>query len=201
MRDITHWVITESCRQLQEWLDAGLEPGRIAINIDSHTFNSVDAYDQIGRTVEVSGISPHRVELEIPESGLLEKSFDDEFWKLLIDMGFELSIDDFGIGESSLLRLKHLPVTTLKIDKSFVRDIETDEDDRTIIRTVVAMGQSLGVRVLAEGVEQVSQLALLHEIGCDEAQGYLLSPPCPAEQIPEMLAELPYAEVLNSVRR
>ncbi len=200
MRDITHWVITESCRQLQEWLDAGLEPGRIAINIDSHTFNSADAYDQIGRTVEVSGISPHRVELEIPESGLLEKSFDDEFWKLLVDMGFELSIDDFGIGESSLLRLKHLPVTTLKIDKSFVRDIESDEGDRAIIRTVVAMGQSLGVRVLAEGVEQVSQLAFLCQIGCDEAQGHLFSEPRPAEQIAPLLSERPFGEILQSCR-
>lgn len=198
MRDITHWVITEACRQLQEWLDVGLDPGRIGINIDSHTFNSVDAYDQIGRTVEVSGISPTRVELEIPESGLLEKSFDDEFWKLLVDMGFELSIDDFGIGESSLLRLKHLPVTTLKIDKSFVRDIETDEDDRAIIRTVVAMGQSLGVRVLAEGVEQTSQLAFLSQMDCDEAQGHLFSLPVPAEQIPALLAGKSFKEILDA---
>ncbi len=200
MRDITHWVITESCRQLQEWLDAGLEPGRMAINIDSHTFNSADAYDQIGRTVEVSGVSPHRVELEIPESGLLEKSFDDVFWKLLVEMGFELSIDDFGIGESSLLRLKHLPVTTLKIDKSFVHDIDTDEDDRAIIRTVVAMGQSLGVRVLAEGVEQASQLAFLLQMGCDEAQGHLFSVPLAASQILEVLAEGSFSGILDSCR-
>ena len=200
MRDITHWVITEACGQLQLWLDAGLEPGRISINIDSHTFNSVDAYDQIGRTVEISGISPHRVELEIPESGLLEKSFDDEFWRLLVDLGFELSIDDFGIGESSLLRLKHLPVTTLKVDKSFVHDIETDEDNRVIIRTVVAMGQNLGVRVLAEGVERVSQLALLSEMGCDEVQGYLVSAPRPASQVPSLLATGSYRGLVRSCR-
>jgi diguanylate cyclase (GGDEF)-like protein/PAS domain S-box-containing protein len=198
MRDITHWVITESCKQLQVWLDAGLEPGRIAINIDSHTFNSVDAYDQIGRTVEISGISPHRVELEISESGLLEKSFDDEFWRLLVEMGFELSIDDFGIGESSLLRLKHLPVTTLKIDKSFVWDIGSDEDDRAIIRTVVAMGQSLGMRVLAEGVEKESQLAFLCRMGCDEAQGYLFSKPRPADEIPALLAGSDFRKLLAS---
>jgi diguanylate cyclase (GGDEF)-like protein/PAS domain S-box-containing protein len=200
MRDITHWVITEACRQLQEWLDAGLDPGRIAINIDSHTFNSADAYDQIGRTVELSGISPHRVELEIPESGLLEKSFDDEFWKQLVDMGFEFSIDDFGKGESSLMRLKYLPVTTLKVDKSFVRDIETDEDNRAIIRTVVAMGQSLGVRVLVEGVERVSQLALLCEIGCNEVQGFLISVPRPAKQIPSLLEASPYRDLLRACR-
>jgi diguanylate cyclase (GGDEF)-like protein/PAS domain S-box-containing protein len=198
MRDITHWVITESCRQLQEWLDGELEPGRIAINIDSHTLNSVDAYDQIGRTVEVSGVSPHRVELEIPESGLLEKRFDDEFWRLLAEMGFELSIDDFGIGESSLLRLKHLPVTTLKIDKSFVCDIGSDEDDRAIIRTAVAMGRSLGVRVLAEGVEQESQLTFLCKVGCDEAQGHLFSTPLPAEQIPALLAKPDFDEILDA---
>ncbi len=200
MRDITHWVINESCRQMQEWLDEGLEPGRLAINIDSHTFNSNDAYDQIGRTVEVSGISPHKVELEIPESGLLEKSFDDEFWKLLVEMGFELSIDDFGIGESSLLRLKQLPVTSLKIDKSFIRDIDTDDDDRAIIRTMVAMGQSLGVRVLAEGVEQTSQLAFLCQIGCDEAQGHLFSAPLPAQQIASLLAEHPFSKILEACR-
>jgi diguanylate cyclase (GGDEF)-like protein/PAS domain S-box-containing protein len=198
MRDITHWVITESCRQTQEWLDAGLDPGRIAINIDSHTFNSADAYDQIGRTVEVSGISPHRVELEIPESGLLEKSFDDEFWKLLVDMGFEFSIDDFGKGESSLMRLKHLPVTTLKVDKSFVRDIENDEDNRAIIRTVMAMGRSLGVRVLVEGVERVSQLSLLREIGCDEVQGFLISAPRPAKQVPSLLKASPFRDLLEA---
>jgi diguanylate cyclase (GGDEF)-like protein/PAS domain S-box-containing protein len=199
MRDITHWVINEACRQLQEWLDAGLEPGRIAINIDSHTFNSADAYDQIGRTVEMCGISPHHVELEIPESGLLEKGFDDEFWKLLVEMGFELSIDDFGIGESSLLRLKHLPVTTLKIDKSFICHIDSDEDDRAIIRTVVAMGQSLGVRVLAEGVEQVSQLAFLCQMGCDEAQGYLFSMPRPAEEIPALLVDNKFSGILKGL--
>jgi diguanylate cyclase (GGDEF)-like protein/PAS domain S-box-containing protein len=189
MRTITHWVITESCRQLQEWLDAGLEPGRIAINIDSHTLNSADAYDQIARTVEVSGISPRRVELEITESGLLERRSDDEFWKLMVELGFKFTIDDFGIGESSLLRLKHLPLTTLKIAKSFVRDIDSDESDRAIIRTVVAMGQSLGVRVLADGVERESQLAFLCQAGCDEAQGHLFSAPLAAEQVAALLAE------------
>jgi EAL domain-containing protein (putative c-di-GMP-specific phosphodiesterase class I) len=140
------------------------------------------------------------VELEIPESGLLEKSFDDEFWRLLVEMGFELSIDDFGIGESSLLRLKHLPVTTLKIDKSFVRDMETDEDDRAIIRTVVAMGQSLGVRVLAEGVEQASQLAFLRQMGCDEAQGHLFSAPLPANEALDLLANGSFRHILDSCR-
>lgn len=194
MREITHWVITEACRQLQAWLDVGLHPGRIAINIDSHTLNSSDAYDQIGRTVLVSGVSPRLVELEIPESGFLEKRFDDDFWKQLVEMGFELSIDDFGIGESSLLRLKQLPVKTLKIDKSFVLDMESDDNDRTIIRTVVAMGQSLGVRVLAEGVETASQLQFLCKLGCDEAQGYLFARPQPAQHVPALLTHNPFAE-------
>ncbi|MEJ2694785.1 MAG: EAL domain-containing protein, partial [Candidatus Thiodiazotropha sp.] len=108
-----------------------------------------------------------------------------------------LSIDDFGIGESSLLRLKHLPVTTLKVDKSFVRDIESDEDDRAIIRTVVAMGQSLGVRVLAEGVEQSSQLALLCQMGCDEAQGHLFSRPLRASEIARLLSENAFTAILE----
>jgi len=198
MREMTHWVITEACRQLQTWLDAGLRPGRTAINIDSHTINSSDAYDQIGRNVLLSGVSPSLVELEIPESGFLDKRFDDEFWHLLVDMGFELSIDDFGIGESSLLRLKHLPVKTLKIDKSFVRDIETDDNDRTIIRTVVAMGQSLGVRVLAEGVETSSQLQFLCDLGCDEAQGFLFARLQSAHQVVNLLSQNRYAEWIGA---
>jgi EAL domain-containing protein (putative c-di-GMP-specific phosphodiesterase class I) len=200
MRAITHWVITESCRQLQEWLDAGLDPGRIAINIDSHTLNSADAYDQIARTVEVSGISPRRVVLEITESGLLERRCDDEFWKLMVEMGFEFSIDGYGIGESSLLRLKQFPVTTLKIDKSFVRDIDSDEGDRAIIRTVVAMGQSLGLQVLADGVESKSQLAFLRQAGCDEGQGGLISAPLPGEQVAALLAEC-HSKLINETGR
>ena len=199
MRDITNWVITESCGQLLAWLDQGLEPGRMAINIDSHTFNSADAYDQICRTVELTGVSPHRVELEIPEGGLLEKPFDDPFWKQLVELGFTLSIDDFGTGESSLYRLKHFPVSTLKIDKSFVRDIESDEDDRTIIRTVIAMGKSLGLKILAEGVENHRQLHFLCEMNCDEGQGHLFSEPQPALAITELLSTNRYKQLVGGV--
>lgn len=197
MRDITNWVITESCTQLQAWLDAGLQPGRIAINIDAHTFNSSDAYDQIGRTVQITGISPHLVELEIPESGLLEKAFDDVFWRQMVDLGFILTIDDFGTGESSLFRLKHLPVNMLKIDKSFIRDIESDADDRAIIHTVIAMGKSLGLVVLAEGVENHRQLCFLQEMGCDQVQGHLISEPQSAQMVSELLSQKPYKTLLD----
>ncbi|MCU7934407.1 MAG: EAL domain-containing protein [Candidatus Thiodiazotropha sp. (ex Dulcina madagascariensis)] len=199
IRDITHWVITEACTQLQVWLDTGLRPGRIAINIDSHTFNSSDAYDQIGRTVQITGISPRLVELEISESGLLEKAFDDDFWKQMVELGFMLTIDDFGIGESSLYRLKHLPVGTLKIDKSFIRDIECDADNRGIIRTMIAMGKNLGLKVLAEGVENRRQLKFLHETDCDEVQGHLFSAPQPADVMAELLASNPYKQLLETI--
>lgn len=177
MRDITHWVINESCNQMLEWLDQGLDPGRMAINIDTHTFNSSDAYDQICRTVELAGISPRRIELEIAESGLLEKPVDDPFWEQLIQLGYTLSIDDFGTGVSSLHRLIHLPVTTLKIDQSLIGGIQHDEDDCSIIRTVVAMGKGLGLNILAEGVENQTQLDFLCEIGCDQGQGFLFARP------------------------
>jgi diguanylate cyclase (GGDEF)-like protein/PAS domain S-box-containing protein len=187
-RDISNWVINESCDQMLAWLDQGFEPGRLGINIDSQTFNSNDAYDQICRTVELTGVSPHRVELEISESGLLDKPFDDPLWEQLVELGFTLSIDDFGMGESSLYRLKHLPVNTLKIDKSFIRDIESDEDDRSIIRTVISMGQSLSLNILAEGVENNNQLEFLKNVGCHEAQGYLFCKPKSAEAITDMLS-------------
>ncbi|MET0050004.1 MAG: GGDEF domain-containing phosphodiesterase, partial [Candidatus Thiodiazotropha sp.] len=189
MRDITNWVINASCDQMLSWLDQGLDPGRLAINIDALTFNSSDAYDQICRTVELTGVSPHHVELEVSENGLLDKPFDDPLWRQLTDLGFTLSIDDFGTGESSLYRLKHLPVTTLKIDQSFVRDIETDEDDRSIIRTVIRMGQSLGLRILAEGVENERQHQFVRDLGCDEAQGYFYSKPREAEKITVLLEQ------------
>ncbi|MET0090409.1 MAG: EAL domain-containing protein [Candidatus Thiodiazotropha sp.] len=189
MRDITNWVINASCDQTLSWLDQGLDPGRLAINIDALTFNSSDAYDQICRTVELTGVSPHHVELEVSENGLLDKPFDDPLWRQLTDLGFTLSIDDFGTGESSLYRLKHLPVTTLKIDQSFVRDIETDEDDRSIIRTVIRMGQSLGLRILAEGVENERQHQFVRDLGCDEAQGYFYSKPREAEKITVLLEQ------------
>ncbi|MEJ2609002.1 MAG: EAL domain-containing protein [Candidatus Thiodiazotropha sp.] len=188
MRDITNWVITESCGQMLDWLDDKLEPGRITINIDSHTFNSSDAYDQICRTVEMTGVSPHRVELEISERGLLEKPLDDPLWEQFVNLGFTLSIDDFGTGESSLYRLKHLPVSALKIDNSFVQDIESDENNRSIVRTIIAMGKSLGLKILAEGVENQQQLSFLCEMNCNEAQGFLFSKAQPAETITQLLS-------------
>ncbi|MEW8626702.1 MAG: EAL domain-containing protein [Candidatus Thiodiazotropha sp.] len=197
MREITHWVINEACNQLQSWLDQGLEPGRMAINIDTHTFNSSDAYDQICRTIEMSGVSPHKIELEIAENGLLEKPFDDPFWEQLVKLGFTLSIDDFGTGVSSLYRLKRLPVTTLKIDQSFIQNIEHDEQDRSIIRTVIAMGKSLGLNILAEGVENHRQLHFLCEIGCDQGQGHLFSKPQPPLVITELLTSNHYKQLVE----
>ncbi|MEJ2620647.1 MAG: EAL domain-containing protein [Candidatus Thiodiazotropha sp.] len=198
MREITHWVINEACTQLQIWLDQGLQPGRMAINIDTHTFNSNDAYDLICRTVEMSGVSPHQIELEIAESGLLEKPFDDPFWDQLVKLGFTLSIDDFGTGVSSLYRLKRLPVTTLKIDQSFIQNIEHDEQDRSIICTVIAMGKSLGLNILAEGVENHRQLHYLCEIGCDEGQGHLFAKPKPPMVITELLASNDYKQLVEA---
>jgi EAL domain-containing protein (putative c-di-GMP-specific phosphodiesterase class I) len=197
MRDITHWVINESCSQMLEWLDQGLDPGRLAINIDAYTFNSSDAYDQICRTIQLTGVSPSRIELEVAEDGLLEKSFDDPFWNQLVKLGFTLSIDDFGTGVSSLYRLKRLPVSTLKIDQSFTQNIEHCEEDRSIIRTVVAMGKSLGLNILAEGIENHKQLHFLCEIGCDEGQGHLFSKPQPSLAIADLLTTSHYKRLVS----
>ncbi|MES9860349.1 MAG: EAL domain-containing protein [Candidatus Thiodiazotropha sp. LLP2] len=192
MRDITHWIINESSSQMLEWLDQGLEPGRMAINIDTHTFNSSDAYDQICRTVELTGVNPGRIELEISESGLLEKPVDDPFWNQLVHLGYSLSIDNFGTGVSSLYRLKHFPVTTLNIDQSFIQNIEHDEDDRTIIRTVVAMGKSLGLSILARGIENQTQLDFLCKIGCNQGQGQLFAKPQSSIDITNKMASERY---------
>jgi EAL domain-containing protein (putative c-di-GMP-specific phosphodiesterase class I) len=146
----------------------------------------------------MSGVSPHQIELEIAESGLLEKPFDDPFWDQLVKLGFTLSIDDFGTGVSSLYRLKRLPVTTLKIDQSFIQNIEHDEQDRSIICTVIAMGKSLGLNILAEGVENHRQLHFLCEIGCDEGQGHLFAKPKPPMVITELLTSNHYKQLVEA---
>jgi EAL domain-containing protein (putative c-di-GMP-specific phosphodiesterase class I) len=147
----------------------------------------------------LTGVSPHRVELQITENGLLEKSFEDPFWEQLVDLGFNLSINDFGTGVTSLSRLKYSPVNCLKIAQSFIQEIEHDEDNRSIIRTVIAMGKNLGLKILAEGVENNRQLHFLCEMGCDEGQGYLFSEPQPAVAITQLLSTDRYKQLVAGI--
>ncbi len=184
------WVINEACRQGRLWRDAGLTELRIAVNLSAKQFLQPGLLDIVEKALADSGLPPQQLELELTESILMRDS------EVIIDtlrrfkkMGVQLSIDDFGTGFSSLSYLKRFDLDRLKIDQSFVRDITSDPDDLAIARAVIALGHSLGLKVIAEGVESGEQLELLRTNGCDEIQGYYFSRPQPASEIPRLFQE------------
>lgn len=194
--DITRTVLRTAAGQNRAWQDAGLPPVVMAVNLSGHQFQAPDTLATLKNTLRESGLDPMWLELELTESILMERPEEAaELLRKMKDIGVRVSIDDFGTGYSSLSYLKRFPVDALKIDKSFVHDIPTRADDVAITRAIVAMAQNLQVKVVAEGVENVEQLRFLHEIGCDEIQGYLVSPAVPAEEFADLLARglVPFA--------
>ncbi len=187
---IGEWVLRETCRQGRLWLDAGLPPLTLAVNVSPHQFRRGDICALVATVLSDTGFPPQQLELEITESGLMENQ--DNAAAILNSLraqGVRLAIDDFGTGYSSLAYLKHFPLDMLKIDKSFIDDIPHLQDDMEIAATIIAMGHILGFKVLAEGVETPEQLAFLQEIGCDMYQGYIKSKPVPAHEFAELLRE------------
>ncbi len=178
------WVTQEACRQGRAWLDEGLDFGRIAINLSPLEVRRGQTDERIRAALQSSGLPADRLELEITESGLMEQGERAEaFLHNLRSIGVQLAIDDFGTGYSSLAYLKRFPVSKLKIDRGFVRDLPGDVSDAQLVQTMVAMGRNLGISVVAEGVETEEQLAYLQELGCESAQGYLFSKPRPAAEV------------------
>ena len=176
------WIIGEACRQGQRWHDEGLPPLTIAVNVSPRQFQLTDLVGCIASALKETGYSAALLELEITESALAER--EDEAlltMRRLRDLGLRLAVDDFGTGYSSLAQLKRFPIDVLKIDQGFVRDIPQSSDDMAISAAIIAMGHSMDLRVLAEGVETAEQLAFLRERGCDSYQGYFCSRPVPAE--------------------
>ncbi|WP_310460726.1 EAL domain-containing protein [Sphaerotilus sp.] len=175
------WVTSEACRQGRAWLDEGLEFGRIAVNISAVEMQRGGTVARVQKALDAHGLSAEHLELEITESGLMQQGDHSEaFLHSLRAMGVQLAIDDFGTGYSSLSHLKRFPVGKLKIDRSFIRDLMTDSTDAQLVNAMVAMGRSLGISVLAEGVETEDQMYQLQQIGCDAAQGYFFGRPEPA---------------------
>lgn len=186
---VGEWVLRAACTQIREWLSAGVTPAPIAINLSARQLEQNDFGATVGRALNEFGVEPRWIEAEITESALMEKP--QEAIAVLAELkalGICLAVDDFGTGYSSLSYLKRFPVDTLKIDGSFVRDITSDADDATITRTVITLAHSLGLQVIAEGVETEEQLAFLLDHRCDEAQGYLFAKPLPAHQCTALLA-------------
>ena len=183
------WVIHEACRQAQAWRVQGLPAISVAVNVSLHQFLLTDLTDCTARALQTSGYPAQALELEITESALAERP-DEALLVLrkLRGLGVRLAIDDFGTGYSSLAHLKRFPIDVLKIDQGFIRDIPHRSDDMAISRAIIAMGRSLDLQVLAEGVETAEQLAFLRSNGCDYFQGYLCSKPLPPAEFAALLA-------------
>jgi len=182
------WIVDSVCRHLKVWKERGLPDcfKHIAINISARQF-VVDGFsDRMAAIVQQSGIKPHAIEFELTESMLLD-NLDVVVAKMekLRAMGFSLSIDDFGTGYSSLSYLKVLPISRLKIDQSFLRDVENDQSNQSVVEAIIAMARHLGLDVIAEGVETEAQLHFLADKGCLTYQGYLFSKPLSADQLYE----------------
>jgi diguanylate cyclase (GGDEF)-like protein len=188
---IGQWVLREACKQVRAWstLPTGAIP--VSVNISSHQFNSDGLIEDVFDAVAGAGIDALLLELEITESVLLQDA-DNTLVSLrrLKEAGVSLSVDDFGTGYSSLSYLKRFPIDTLKIDRSFVKDLHSDADDAAICAAILAMSQQLGLNVVAEGVETEGQLEFLRRHGCNQIQGYLCSKPLSADDFAAMLVQI-----------
>jgi diguanylate cyclase (GGDEF)-like protein/PAS domain S-box-containing protein len=188
--EIGAWVLRETCQQGRRWIDAGLPSITLAVNVSPHQFRRSDISALVAEVLSETGFPPKQLELELTESGLMENEEKAvEVLNNLRAQGVRLAIDDFGTGYSSLAYLKRFPLDVLKIDKSFIDDIPSLQDDMEITATIVSMGHILGFKVLAEGVETLEQLAFLQEKGCDTYQGFIKSKPLPAEEFARFLRE------------
>jgi diguanylate cyclase (GGDEF)-like protein/PAS domain S-box-containing protein len=186
--DIGAWVLNQVCADYAAWQKKVADPGRIAINLSLKELSYASFIPRCRSVFEAHGVAPNRVELEITETTLM---MDAERTLPLLDelrqMGVHLSIDDFGTGYSSLSALQQFPIGTLKIDQSFVRNAASDPDDATIVRTIIEMGRSLGLQVVAEGIETDEQREFLHQSGCQFGQGRLFGEPIPATEFLELM--------------
>jgi len=185
---IGEWVLERACTQNVEWCEQGLASMRVAVNISGHQLQQADFLPRLYEIVSKTGMAFDQLEIEITESVIMQNpDFTIQILNEVQSRGIHISIDDFGTGYSSLAHLKRFSVNTLKIDKSFVRDVESSQTDAAITSAIIAMGNSLNLRVIAEGVETEGQYTFLQEAKCDEIQGYLISRPIPPEKVAEFV--------------
>lgn len=186
--EIGNWVIKEVMRQIKAWYDMGLDPGKTAINIAGKQLESANLVAFMIQSLRESGCKPEWIEMEIVERFIMkDTSKSIALLKRFRELGVDISIDDFGTGHSSLAYLKQLPITKLKIDQSFVQNLEDSQEDRAIARTIIELGRGLGLKVLAEGVETSGQKEFIYSSGCELMQGYLFSKPVRAEDVELLL--------------
>ncbi|NRF95572.1 EAL domain-containing protein [Paenibacillus frigoriresistens] len=187
---IGEWVLRTACAQNKAWQNQGLDPLTISVNLSPKQLTQSNLLEVVKGALNDSGLEPHFLDLEITEGMTMDVDQVLEILQQLKNLGVRISIDDFGTGYSSLYYLKRLPLNTLKIDQSFVRDCTFDDSDATIVKTIVSMAHHLGLNVIAEGVETKEQLLFLQQYLCNEVQGYLFSKPLPAEELELKLSEI-----------
>jgi EAL domain-containing protein (putative c-di-GMP-specific phosphodiesterase class I) len=183
-------VLRAACKQASAWQAAGIPDVHIAVNLSTLQFRQPDFTGLVLSILKENGLDPAlgTIELELTESLLMSNEFGAvETLVKLHEAGIQFSIDDFGTGYSSLSYLKRFPISSLKIDQSFVRDLSLNQGDEAIVAAIIALGHSLGLNVIAEGVETVAQLAQLRKKGCNEMQGFLFSRPVPASEMTLLL--------------
>jgi EAL domain-containing protein (putative c-di-GMP-specific phosphodiesterase class I) len=175
---------------MKEWQDRGAGPMRIGVNLSARQFLQHDLVDMVRNTLDETGLGPSSLDLEITETTAMQNAeVTVETLRALRALGVGISIDDFGMGYSSLNYLKRFPLNAVKIDRAFVNDITSSNGDAAIVSAVISMARSLRLRVVAEGVETAEQFAFLRSRECDEAQGFYFSRPIPAEDMTRMLIE------------
>jgi diguanylate cyclase (GGDEF)-like protein/PAS domain S-box-containing protein len=187
---IGKWVLNTACAQNVAWQQEGLPPLCMAVNLSARQFADDELVKDIADVLHNTGLQPQLLELELTESMVIQSP--ERAGKVLAEihkMGVRLAIDDFGVGYSSLTHLKRFPIDTLKVDRSFIRDLPQDPEDRAICEAIIAMGKSLNLTVIAEGVETLEQQTFLQDHACDEMQGFLFSKPIPSDQFAELLRQ------------
>jgi diguanylate cyclase (GGDEF)-like protein len=187
VRRLTRWVLANGIAQAQRWRTDAREL-RVALNLSARDLDDADLPRRVGELLAAHGLPPERIVLEVTESAVMgEPDAAIGVLRRLADQGIDIAIDDFGVGQSSLAYLRRLPVRELKVDKSFVRAVGHVAEDQAIVRAIVELGQRLGFRVTAEGVEDAAALDYLRGIGCNHAQGYLIGRPMPVTDFERML--------------
>jgi EAL domain-containing protein (putative c-di-GMP-specific phosphodiesterase class I) len=189
---IGRWALMEACAQNMAWQRRGLRPVSMAVNLSPRQFIDVDLLQNIDEALAASGMSPVLLQLEVTESMMMrDVSRAIKVLDAIQSRGIRIAIDDFGTGYSSMSLMKQFPIDTIKIDRSFVRDLPDDTEDQAITQAIISMGRALGMTIVAEGVETVEQETFLRAHGCDEMQGFLFSRPLPPEQLAGLLQPAP----------
>lgn len=181
------WVLAEACRQNKEWQEQGLPHVPVSVNLSIRQFLQQNLTDKVASVLKETGLAPQYLDLEITESMTMDVQYASAQLLELSKLGVGISVDDFGTGYSSFHYLKNFPINRLKIDRSFVRDIQQDPNDAAIVAAIIAMAHNMNLQVIAEGVETEEQLFFLRKHRCDEMQGYYRSPPVPSLQIAELI--------------